>query len=143
MPSVLIPIDGSQCSLRAVAQIISRRSLYARPEEFDIHLVNVQAPFPHLASSFASRAQIAGFHQDESKLQMHDACRLLDNAGVKYTCHYTVGDFGEEINRLAESLNCDQIVMGAHGRGTLQDVLLGSVSRKVVHLSKIPVLLVK
>ena len=33
--------------------------------------------------------------------------------------------------------------MGTHGRGAFQELLVGSITLKVVHLSKIPVLLVK
>ena len=143
MTTVLIPVDGSEYSLRGVSLVISRRSRYANPEDVQIHLVNVQAPFPHFASSFASREQVAGFHEEESREQLREACRLLDSAGVRYTCHYKVGDAAEVITALADKLTCDEIVMGAHGRSAVADAIVGSVSRKVVHLSKIPVLLIK
>ena len=42
----------------------------------------------------------------------------------------------------AESGRHDLIVMGTHGRGAALVLLLGSVARKVVELSKVPVLLV-
>jgi nucleotide-binding universal stress UspA family protein len=37
----------------------------------------------------------------------------------------------------------DEIVMGSHGRGALSGAVLGSVAQKVVHLSSVPVVLVK
>jgi nucleotide-binding universal stress UspA family protein len=143
MKRVLLPIDGSDCALRGVALVISKRSLYSKPDELDIHLVNVQAPFSHDVSRFASHEQIADFHRDESEKQMQGARERLDAAGVKYTCHHEVGPVAETITRLADSLECDQIVMGTHGRGALKDLLMGSITLKVVHLAKIPVLLVK
>lgn len=48
--------------------------------------------------------------------------------------------FSHDISRFASH---DQIVMGTHGRGALKDFFMGSITQKVVHLSKIPVLLVK
>ena len=54
-----------------------------------------------------------------------------------------MGHVAETITNLAETLHCDEIVMGTHGRGALKDFLLGSVAMKIVHLSKLPVVLVK
>ena len=49
----------------------------------------------------------------------------------------------EEIIKTAEERNCDLIVMGTHGQGTLADVMLGSTARRVIRRSKIPVLVVR
>ena len=54
-----------------------------------------------------------------------------------------IGDAAEEIVALATELHNDQIVMGTHGRGALQGLLMGSTTTKVIHLAKVPVLLVK
>ena len=143
MNKVLLPIDGSECALRGVALVISKRSLYAKPENLEIHLVNVQASFSHDVSRFINQEQIAAFHQEESEKLMRGSCALLDAAGAKYTCHHKVGNVAEEITELADTLNCNQIVMGTHGRGALTDLLMGSITLKVIHLSKIPILLVK
>ena len=140
---ILLPLDGSECALRGVTLVISKRTLYLNPEELEIHLVNVQVPFPRDISRFASRSQVTDFHHEESAKAMQGACKLLDAAGVKYTCHLEVGPVAETIIALANSLNCDQIVMGAHGRGALKELLMGSILLKVVQLSKTPILLVK
>jgi nucleotide-binding universal stress UspA family protein len=49
----------------------------------------------------------------------------------------------EEIIRNAEERNCDLVVMGTHGQGTLADVMLGSTARRVIRRSKTPVLVVR
>ena len=49
----------------------------------------------------------------------------------------------EEILRNTEERNCDLIVMGTHGQGTLADVMLGSTARRVIRRSKMPVLVVR
>jgi nucleotide-binding universal stress UspA family protein len=143
MKRVLIPIDGSECALRGVALIISKQSCYTQPEDTEIHLVNVQSPFSHDVSRFVSHEQIAAFHREEGEKLMQGAISLLDAAAVKYTCHYKTGSVAEEIIALAEALNCCQIVMGTHGRGALSELLMGSITLKVIHLAKIPVLLIK
>jgi nucleotide-binding universal stress UspA family protein len=49
----------------------------------------------------------------------------------------------EEILKQAEEINCDLIVMGTHGHGTLADAMIGSTARRVVRRSKVPVLVVR
>jgi nucleotide-binding universal stress UspA family protein len=49
----------------------------------------------------------------------------------------------EQIINHSKKLNCDLIVMGTHGHGTLEDVMIGSTARRVVRRSKIPVLVVR
>ncbi len=143
MKKVLLPIDGSDCALRGVVLVIAKRALYSNPDELVIHLVNVQAPFSRDISRFASHDQMADFHREESEKLMQNARALLDTVGAKYMCHCEVGGVAEKITELAESLQCDQIIMGTHGRGALKEFLVGSITLKTVHLSSIPILLVK
>ena len=49
----------------------------------------------------------------------------------------------EEIIKNAEERNCDLVVMGTHGQGTLADAMLGSTARRVIRRSKMPVLVVR
>ncbi|MFZ8822770.1 MAG: universal stress protein [Desulfurococcales archaeon] len=48
-----------------------------------------------------------------------------------------------EIVKAAEENKADLIVVGSSGLSTLRRLILGSVSRKVINKSKIPVLVVK
>ena len=143
MKNVLLPVDGSECALRAVALVIAKLAHYETPENTAVHLVNVQPAFSHDVSRFVSHEQIVEFHQSEAETALAGAQALLDAAGIKYTRHLKVGPIAEEITALADCLGCDQIVMGTHGRGALADLLMGSITLKVLHLANIPVLLVK
>ena len=49
----------------------------------------------------------------------------------------------EEIIKYSEEKNCDLIVMGTHGQGTLADVMMGSTARRVLRRSTKPVLVVR
>jgi nucleotide-binding universal stress UspA family protein len=49
----------------------------------------------------------------------------------------------EVILETADEKECDLIVMGTHGRGTLTDAMVGSTARRVVRRSKKPVLVVR
>ena len=49
----------------------------------------------------------------------------------------------EQILKQAEEKNCDLIVMGTHGQGTLADAMMGSTARRVLRRSTKPVLVVR
>lgn len=67
-----------------------------------------------------------------------------NRTGVEITSHLVRGLApGETIVESAESLGCDLIVMGTHGRRGISHLLLGSVAERVVRTSSVPVLTVR
>jgi len=140
---VLLPIDGSPCSRHAVEHVIASRARWGDGGAMDIHLVNVQPTVSGDISQFVSSTQLAAYHAEESTKALAEARALLDAAGLKYTLHTRTGHAAAEIAALADALQCDQIVMGTHGRGALAELLVGGTTLRVVHLTKMPVLLVK
>ena len=49
----------------------------------------------------------------------------------------------DKILEVADSRNCDLIVMGSHGHGVIEDALIGSTARRVVRRSTKPVLVIR
>lgn len=52
------------------------------------------------------------------------------------------GDFSESILETAKEINADLIVMGSHSRKWLDNILMGSVTEKVLHHTSIPLFIV-
>ena len=129
--------------IRAVRYLVDRRAERSNPADLEIHLVNVQVPQSRHASQFVTNEQVAGFHRDEGVNAVQGARALPDAAGMQYTVHTEVGWTAEVIVRLADSLRCDHIVMYTHGRHALTELLIGSTTLKVLHLTRVPVVLIK
>ncbi|MDX1764234.1 MAG: universal stress protein [bacterium] len=66
-----------------------------------------------------------------------------EQAYVSYRVVTESGHPMDEILKEADKGNYDLIVMGSHGKGNLTDAMIGSVSRRVMRRSNIPVLLVR
>lgn len=143
MKRVLIPVDGSECSTRAVQAMLVERQRCADPDGIELHLVHVEPLLTRDVSRFVDHEQLVEYRHEESEKAFAPGRALLDAAGVRYATHEGAGHVAEVVTQLAETLHCDQITMGTHGRGALADLLMGSTTLKVVHLSKVPVLLVK
>ncbi|HAH57162.1 MAG TPA: universal stress protein [Bacteroidales bacterium] len=52
------------------------------------------------------------------------------------------GDFAESILKAAKDMHADVIVMGSHSRKWLEDIVLGSVTEKVLKHSSIPLYII-
>ena len=141
MLKILLPVDGSDNSSKAVTDFIRLLDWYK--EKPEIHLLNVQYALDGNVSLFINQADIKQYHQEEGLKSLQNTRDLLDQAGIAYQYHITVGDPAEMIVRFAAEKHYDLIVMGPRGKGNIQGLLLGSVTNKVMQLSSIPVLLVK
>jgi nucleotide-binding universal stress UspA family protein len=140
MKSVLVPIDGSDCSLRALHYLIGAREESRGPA---LHLLNVQPAMTGDVRQFVARSDIDDYHRAQSDEALRSARDLLDGAGITYESHLEVGHAADCIIRCAEALGCDHIVMGTHGRSALADLLVSSTTLKVLHQTRLPVVLVK
>ena len=139
---ILIATDGSASSIRAVEQVIVSAALLKEVPQ--IFLLNVQW---QLAAGnvklFISQDAINDHYREQGMAELAAAREKLDAAGLSYTYHISLGTPAEAITQYAEEQQVDQIAMGTFGQSALSTLLLGSEVTKVLHLSDIPVLLVK
>ena len=67
----------------------------------------------------------------------------LGQRGTKASWRVQVGVPFEEIVKIAEEERVDMIVLGTHGRGGVNRLLMGSVADRVIRLAPCPVLTVR
>ena len=139
---ILLPVDGSECALRAVDHMISHSAWFRDLPE--IHLLHVHAPIPiGRVQAHVGKETLHAYYLEESQASLLEAQQKLDAAGCAHTTHIHVGQPAEVIAKLAAEQGCDLIVMGTHGRGGIAGLVTGSVANRVLHLASCPVLLVK
>jgi len=80
---------------------------------------------------------------EEGASALDDVEAIADEHGVTMERALVDGNPSREIVRYAEDEGCDLVVMGTHGRGGIDRLLLGSVAEKVVRSSSVPVLTVR
>lgn len=139
---ILLPVDGSDCALRAVDQAIVLQGEWRACQQ--IHLLHVHPPIPlGRVQAHIGPETLRAYYQEEGEALLLPALERLTTAGVAVESHVHVGQPAEVIVKLADTLDCRLILMGTQGRGTLLGAMMGSVTRRVLHLSTRPVLLVK
>src|SRR5215831_14236712 len=136
MKKILVAIDGSEHSLRAVRVAAS----IAKATGAKLFLAHVKvAAWP---------TNFYGLPPDEYRQQeqlllteMFDQALDLTEAIETERC-LLEGKPAEELASAAIELNVDMVVVGSRGRGAVQRVLLGSVSSRLVHICDRPVVVV-
>jgi universal stress protein E len=141
---ILLPIDESPCSARAIETII-REYDPAMTEVCVVHAIERDAAVPNYLA-FASGptavddvlAAYGGEREREQSKAMQAVGRLL-SAGFKVTAEVRVGSAPGVILDCAAEWRPDRIVMGSHDRSGLRRLLLGSVAGDVSRAAPCPV----
>ena len=140
---ILIPVDGSPASLRALDLAVQR---LVRGSEGDslvlLHVQNlgsvdpagVSAAIPDFLSNAASQA---------SAQALHDAIVKCEGSHIAFKSIARAGPVAVTIAQVAREESVGQIVMGTRGLGGFQGLLLGSVATQVIHLAEVPITLIK
>jgi len=141
MKRILIPVDGSQPAIHAVQAMLTARA-YDPVERVD--LLSVQIPLKSgKIGRGLSQAEIDAYYQDEGHAALEEASRLLSQAGVPFEARVEVGAAADTIARIADETGADEIYMGSRGLGSVSSLFMGSVATRVLHLTELPVTLVK
>ena len=136
---VLLPIDGSIYSDRAVEYICEHSSLRAKTDT--VYLLNVQKKLP---SEFASKIPNSEEILDEAaKKILKPAKKALEAAGYKVKMKVAYGKAANRIVEYAQEIPATLIVMGSHGHTPVKGILLGSKTSSVLASTSIPLLVVR
>ena len=132
---ILIAVDGSECSDLAVAEVSKR----PWPPESEVKVVHaVEMPIVPAAEPWAVPPD---YFEEALKVQRANARVAVDRAlamlraggesPLKITSEIIEGSPKRVILDEAESWGADLIVVGSHGYGVLNRLLLGSVSQAI------------
>lgn len=137
----LIPVDGSDTSLRAVKWALDQQAtLKAAPQ---LHLLNVQPKLSADIGRFIAHQQIESFQAEQGNAALAAAKAQCDAAGVPVHLHVAVGESAGVVAQFVKQVGATQVVVGTVGETGLLGTLMGSFAQKVVHAVSVPVTLIK
>ena len=148
---ILVPLDGSDVA----AGILPYASQIAKSCKVPLVLLTVVDPDamgrPTSAFTLQSLARDKGanyWEEIEQSLQVSALESLkgvasdLRKDGIAVEIQAALGRPAEQILQVSEEERCGLIAMSTHGRNPISRSILGSVTDKVIHTSKVPVLTV-
>ena len=140
---ILLAVDGSKHSVKTAKHLIAFAGQCR--ESARVELVCVQRPVPKLPrmNRVVSAKQIRRYYEEEGWAALSKAKKLLDANRMSYVAQILVGPVAESIVKEAVRARSDLIMIGTRGMTAAANLLLGSTATRVLHLSALPVLLVK
>lgn len=125
---LLMPVDGSECS--ASTLVWAADTFDKQVAEY--YLLFVIPVLPDLAT--------VEYDISDATAMLKNARAELERLGCRVTrTDYLLGDAVVQIERYADEIGADQVVIGSHGRGGLARLLMGSVSLKLLEQCRCPV----
>ncbi|MBQ9441475.1 MAG: universal stress protein [Selenomonadaceae bacterium] len=135
--NILIPVDGSDGSDKAVAQAVELAKIYEAKLNF-LYVANIN----QLAINAALSHAILDAVKKAGQTILTRAENMVPSE-VESENFLETGAPAAVILEFEEKLNAGLIVMGSRGLGLVKGVLLGSVSQYITERAKCPVLIVK
>jgi nucleotide-binding universal stress UspA family protein len=146
MSTVLLTTDGSDLASAAMVQGIE---VLGRDHRFVSVAVVSDAYVPSTIISPMMPAPVvdpileADLDAEGEVASHRDLAALEELLGLTTEQRVIVGDPGDVICSVATEVGASVIVVGSHGHGWLQRVLVGSTSAHVLHNAPCPVLVVR
>jgi nucleotide-binding universal stress UspA family protein len=141
---IVVSVDGSPDSDKAVAVALD----IARCHGSEVIVVHgrdyalVSPPGPGVP---VRPPQVEPESEDEAQRLVNEAVQVFQEGGV--TARGVVlpmrGRLAEQIVSVAQESSAGLIVLGSRGLSRLQEMVIGSVAHKVIHLSPYPVVLAR
>ena len=137
---ILVPTDGSPEGEQAIAHAVDLAEANGAMVS-GLYVINTASynGLP-METSWEGVTTLLNTDAKEAVETVEELCTERD---VPVETEIAEGSPSTEIVRAAESQGCDLIVMGTHGRGGIDRLLLGSVAEKVVRAAHIPVMTVR
>lgn len=138
---ILVPTDFGPPSAAALEYAVELAKRFDAREVVLMHAYQIPiVSFPD--GAIVATAEMTSGIVDGANKELGKLASGTSNVNVAVRPLLREGDPADTIEKVAEQVGADLVVMGTRGRHGLARVLLGSVTERVVRTSKIPVLTV-
>jgi len=138
MKRILVPIDGSEFSARAVDKAVELQKAFGS----EITLMNVIDLHRYIYLTDVPDELVRQVKEIRTNLLRDAKSKFGENADKVQTLTLE-GDPAETIIDQISNNNYDLVIMGSHGMGKVRRFLIGSVAHKVLQEINIPILIVR
>jgi len=137
---ILVPVDGSDNSYKALeAALILSEKLGS-----NISVVNVmeQVPITHIESEKLLSELLEAYKKENQEI-LSKCSHIAHQKGITIKTVLLQGNPAPVILDYSKKENFDLVIMGSRGMGKFKELILGSVSSKIVHHSPCAIMIIR
>jgi len=131
-------VDGSESSKKAFDKSV----FLAQKCNSKLYVVNVVLDWEYGGDSAATFELIDELRARGTEL-LEQCKKQALQSNVQVETVLEQGDYAHEIIEVAKRKDCELIIMGSRGMSPIKELMLGSVSLKVMHHASCPVMVVR
>lgn len=137
-PHILLAADGSENSIRAAKEALKIAKCGDKTKVTILFVIDVEK-----VKTEVLHAQSIDSLYMERRQKLVPIEQLFESENLSFNVQMTHGTPGPEIIKFANTQNVDLVIIGSRGLNGLQQMVLGSVSHKVMKRVNCPAMLVK
>jgi nucleotide-binding universal stress UspA family protein len=137
---ILAAYDASAHADRMLEQLRDRLAWFRDKATLTVAYVHAPLPYPG-ALAWVGDEVVQKYYSDECRSVLQQTSALLEHRRVPHDVISLIGEPALALVDTARTRGYDLIVMGTHGRGSVMNVVMGSVTTKVLATTTLPVLL--
>jgi len=137
---ILVPVDGSDNSYKALeAALVLSEKLGS-----NISVVNVmeQVPITHIESEKLLSELLEAYKKENQEI-LSKCSDIAHQKGITIKTVLLQGNPAPVILDYSKKENFDFVIMGSRGMGKFKELILGSVSSKIVHHSPCAIMIIR
>ena len=138
---ILVPVDGSAYTKRMLAYLATHDEWLGDSNTFTI--LHSVPPVPPRAAAVIDKGTLKSYYDDEAEKVFKPIRAFFNKQKIRAEFVAKVGPAADTIAALAAKGKFDLLMMGSHGHGLLGNLVLGSVTTKVMAKCEVPVLIVR
>jgi nucleotide-binding universal stress UspA family protein len=138
---ILVPVDGSPFTKRMLAYLAAHDEWLGEAHQYT--LLHVTPAVPPRAAAVLDKSVLQAHYAEESEKVFKPIRTFFGKQKIQADFVAKVGPAGDTIAAVAAKGKYDLLMMGSHGHGLLGNLVLGSVTTKVMAQCDVPVLVIR
>lgn len=138
---ILVAADGSPFTKRMLAYLAAHDEWLGSHHDYTV--LTVVPAVPSRAAAVIDKATLKSHYDEEADRVLKPIRTFFDRQGLRATWISRSGEAAERIAAEADKGDYDLLVMGSHGHSSFGNLVMGSVTTKVLSHTKVPMLIVR